>query len=201
MTAFDRTFKSERLAFFSDGVMAVAITILVLDLKIPEHLGPAEFQSALTDLSQSFWCYVLSFVVIGVLWIAHHRQYAHIERVDGVLIWLNLLFLMAVALIPFVTSLMSDYGGPLPVALYAGVLTITCLALTAMWWYASRHGDLMQPGVPSDARRAGILTPLLLAIVFASSIGIAFVIGASEAQWSWLIAAAVGPVADRLSRA
>jgi uncharacterized membrane protein len=201
MASFDSTFKSDRLTFFSDGVMAVAITILVLDLKIPEHLGPTEFQAALAELWQGLWCYVLSFVVIGVLWIAHHRQYAHIERVDGVLLWLNLVFLMAVALIPFVTKLMSDYGGPLPVALYAGVLTVTSLALTAMWWYAARKGGLMEPDVPLQACRAGILTPLLLAIVFATSIGIAFAVGASEAQWSWLVAAAAGPVGDWLSRA
>lgn len=201
MASFDDTFKSERLTFFSDGVMAVAITLLVLDLKVPPHLDPSKFQEALAELAQGFWCYVLSFVVIGVLWMAHHRQYTFIKRVDGVLVWLNLFFLMAVALIPFVTSLMSDYSGPFPVALYALVLTASCLLLTFSWWYASDRPGLMDESLSAEQVRTGVLTPLLVAVVFGGSIGIAYAWGATQAQWSWLVAAVAGPLADRISRA
>lgn len=201
MASADDTFKSERLTFFSDGVMAVAITLLVLDLKVPPHLDPSKYQEALGDLAQGFWCYVLSFVVIGVLWMAHHRQFTHIKRVDGVLMWLNIFFLMAVALIPFVTSLMSDYGGPFPVALYALALTASCLLLTVSWWYASDRPALMAEHLSVEQVRMGALTPLLVAVVFGGSIGVAYVWGPTAAQWSWLLAAAAGPLADRISRA
>ena len=87
---------------FTDAVMAVAITLLVLDLKLPEGLSDDDLFAAIPALSHALWCYVLSFIVIGVLWMAHHNQFAHIRRVDGALLWLNLFFLMAVALIPFV---------------------------------------------------------------------------------------------------
>ncbi len=197
----DRTFNSDRLVIFTDGVMAVAITVLVLDLKIPEGLGPDAFHEALGRLWQGFLCYALSFVVIGVLWIAHHSQFAHIRRANPLLLWLNLLFLMAVALIPFVTSLLSDYGGALPTALYALVLMASSLLLAAEWWYASRNSTLMAEDVPVELRRTGVLTPLLVAAVFAVSIGVAYLAGPAAAQWSWLLAAAAGPVADRISRA
>jgi uncharacterized membrane protein len=194
------TFGSERIVAFSDAVIAVAITLLVLDLKLPEGTGEDELRTALSGLAHSIWCYVLSFVVIGILWMAHHAQFTYIRRVDGVLLWLNLFFLMAVALIPFVTSVLSDSGGPLPTALYAGVLMASCLCMAAMWWYASRDPALMPEDVPADLRRAGLLTPLLTAVVFAASIGVAFLAGGSAGQWTWLLAAVTGPLADRLSR-
>ena len=180
--------------------MAVAITILVLDLKIPEGLTPEGFRAALGSLWDGFLCYALSFVVIGVLWVAHHTQFAHIPRVNPLLLWLNLFFLMMVALIPAVTSLMSDYGGPLPTVLYALVLMASCLILATSWWYAGRTPGLMAEGVPVEMRRTGVLTPLLVAAVFAASIAIAFVWGPAAAQWSWLAAAVSGPLAVRISR-
>lgn len=196
----DRTFDSERLVVFTDGVMAVAITILVLDLKIPEGLDAGAFRTALDGFWHGFLCYVLSFVVIGVLWIAHHTQFTYIRRTDPLLLWLNLFFLMSVALIPFVTSLMSDYDGPLPTALYALVLMVSCLLLATGWWYASRTPKLMAADVPRELRQAGVLTPLLVAVVFGSSIGVAYAWDSAAAQWSWLLAAMAGPLADRLSR-
>ena len=196
----DRSFESDRLVFFTDGVMAVAITILVLDLKIPEGLDPTALRAAFSGLWHSFLCYALSFVVIGALWVAHHTQFAHIRRADPLMLWLNLLFLMTVALIPFVTSLMSDYDGPLPTVLYAVVLTMSCLSLAATWWYAGWKRGLMGEDVSQQMRRAGVLTPLLVATVFSASIAVAYLVSASSAQWSWLLAAAAGPLADRISR-
>lgn len=195
-----RTFKSERLIAFTDAVMAVAITLLVLDLKLPEGLSEAQLPSALSGLWHSFWCYALSFVVIGLLWMAHNTQFTHIRRVDGALLWLNLFFLMTVALIPFVTSVLSDSGGVLPTALYAGVLMTSSLCMTAMWWHASRDEELMPCDVPASTRRVGLINPLLVSAVFAASIGVAHVVGSAAGQWTWLLAAAAGPVAHRLSR-
>jgi transmembrane protein TMEM174 (potassium channel) len=102
--------------------MAVSITLLVLDLKLPPGVTDAELPKALAESMHGLWCYVLSFLVIGILWMAHHHQFSYIERIDGVLIWLNLFFLIAVGLIPFVTSVMSDHGIALPTMLYAGAL-------------------------------------------------------------------------------
>jgi uncharacterized membrane protein len=193
------TYKSERLLAFTDAVMAVAITLLVLDLKLPEE-SKGDLMGAMPELSHALWCYALSFIVIGLLWMAHHNQFAAIQRVDGLIMWLNLFFLMAVALIPFVTSVMSDNGGPLPTMFYAAVLLTSCAIEAAIWWHASRDPVLMPGDVPADMRRAGVVKPLLVAGVFAASIGVAYVAGSSAGQWTWLLAAVAGPVADRLSR-
>lgn len=194
------TFRSERLVAFTDGVMAVAITLLVLDLKLPEGMREEALSVAILNLSHGLWCYALSFVVIGILWMVHHNQFAHIVRVDGVILWLNLFFLMSVALIPFVTSVLSDQGGPLSTMLYAAVLTVSCSIIAVMWWYAGRTAGLMSPDVAPDQHRLGIIAPLLVAGIFAASIGVAYTLGAAAGQWTWLVAAVSGPVADRLSR-
>jgi uncharacterized membrane protein len=164
------TYGSERLVAFTDAVMAVAITLLVLDLKLPEGLRDDQLYSIIPSLAHALWCYALSFVVIGILWMVHHNQFHSIRRVDGVMLWLNLFFLMSVALIPFVTSVLSDHATPLPTMLSA------------------------------DQRRAGLITPLIVAGVFAASIGVAYWAGSSAGQWTWLLAAAAGPIGARLSR-
>jgi uncharacterized membrane protein len=138
--------------------------------------------------------------VIGILWMVHHFQFSHIRRVDGVLLWLNLFYLMTIGLIPFSTSVMSGHGSALATMLYAGVLVATCLLSAAMWWHANRHDELMDENVSPAMRREGTLKPLLVAGVFALSIGIAALFGAAAAQWSWLLALPAGPVASRLSR-
>ncbi len=194
------TYASERLVAFTDAVMAVAITLLVLDLKLPEGISDENLSAALGGLSHALWCYALSFVVIGVLWMVHHNQFHYIPRVDGVILWLNLFFLMSVGLIPFVTSVLSDHATPLPTMLYAAVLLASSSMTAAMWWYASRKPYLMSPEVSHSQRRAGVITPLIVAGVFGVSIVVAYVAGASAGQWTWLLAAAAGPIGDRLSR-
>ncbi len=195
----NRTLPAERLVAFSDGVMAVAITLLVLDLKLPENVSGDALGAALIDSQHAFWCYVLSFAVIGILWMAHHFQFEHIRRVDGVILWLNLLYLMSIGLIPFSTSVMSGHGSVLATILYAGVLVATCLLSAAMWWHASRNDELMDKDVPSALRREGMLKPLLVAAVFAVSMAIAALWGAAAGQWTWLLALPAGTVAAWLA--
>ncbi|KWT69189.1 protein of unknown function DUF1211 [Hyphomicrobium sulfonivorans] len=190
---------SERLITFSDGVMAVAITLLVLDLKLPEAASQGSLAEALPGLASALWCYALSFVVIGVLWMAHHNQFANIPRVDGGLLWLNLIFLMCVVLIPFVTSLLSGHDGALPTICYAAVLTANCVMLALIWWYARRTPGLMAADVSEQDRSMGLLAPLLVAAVFAGSIGVAYAFGPTAGQWTWLLAAGAGWLANRLT--
>ena len=88
--------------------------------------------------------------------MAHHNQFSHIRRVDGALLWLNLFFLMAVALIPFVTSVMSEHGARCRPCSMPAALMIICLLSAAMWWYASRKPELMAAGrVPEPCAAPG----------------------------------------------
>jgi len=190
-----KAFRSERMLVFSDAVMAVAITLLVLNLKLPEGVSDAELGTVLLGSLHALGVYALSFVVIGLLWMGHHEQFSYIGRVDAAMLWLNLFFLMTIGLIPFVTSLLSDHGNALATSLYAGVLVITSLLSAAMWWYASRDPQLMPRDVPRAVRREGLVSPLLIGAVFALSILIALTWSATAAQWSWLLLIPAGRAA------
>jgi uncharacterized membrane protein len=148
-----------RAEAFSDGVLAVAITLLALDL----HVEPAEDASLPHQLGQlwpSFGAYLVSFFVIGVIWVNHHALFSLISRVDRVLLFENLVLLMFVTTLPFTTSTLAGYlsegGGDArwAVLLY-GVSNIgMAFAFTAMLSRMTRHGLLVNP-VPADvAKRA-----------------------------------------------
>jgi uncharacterized membrane protein len=195
-----QTFKAERMIVFSDAVMAVAITLLVLDLKLPEGVTDAALPGLLQGSVHAIGAYALSFVVIGLLWMGHHAQFSYIKRVDGALLWLNLFFLMTIGLIPFVTSLLSDHGNALATSLYAGTLVTTSLLSALMWWYAGRDPELMPADVPGAVRREGLIAPLLNALVFALSIAIACLWSATAAQLSWLLLIPAGRIAAWLEK-
>jgi uncharacterized membrane protein len=198
--AHHKTFKAERMIAFSDAVMAVAITLLVLDLKMPEGISDAQLGAALQASLHSVGVYVLSFVVVGMFWMGHHEQFTHIRRVDSTLMWLNMLYLLTIGLIPFVTSLLSDHGTELSTCLYAGVLVTTSLLSTLMWWYAGRDPELMPADVPQSVRREGLWSTLLVGAVFALSIVIALAWSPLAAQLSWLLLIPAGRIPAMLDK-
>lgn len=195
-----QTFNSDRVIAFSDGVIAVAITLLVLDLKLPEGVSDAQLGTVLSTNLHSLGVYVLSFLVVALLWMGHHEQFSHIRRVDAVLIWLNMLYLMTIGLIPFTTSLLSDHTTSLSTVLYAGVLVVTSLLSAAMWWHAGRDTELMPADVPAAVRKEGFLSTLATGGVFLLSIPIAVLLGATTAQWSWLLLIPASRIVSVLSR-
>jgi len=191
-----RTFPCDRVLAFSDGIMAVAATLLVLNLTLPEGVTDAQLGSVLVQNLHALGVYVLSFIVVGLLWIGHHEQFSHLRRVDNPLIWLNLLYLMTIGLIPFLTSLLSDHGTALSTVLYAGTMLITSLLSAAMWWHAGRDAELMRKDVPKGVRREGLASVLLNGGVFALSIPIALFWSATVAQFSWLLLIPAGKLAS-----
>jgi uncharacterized membrane protein len=122
-----------RLEAFSDGVMAVAITLLVLDIKVPHHhLGHELAQNWPTYLA-----YVTSFITIGIIWINHHVMIGRLARADHSILMLNLLLLLTIAVIPFGTSLIATYlrrghGANLAAGIYGGVLLAMAVAFGAV---------------------------------------------------------------------
>jgi len=93
----------------TDGVFAIAITILVLDLRVPADIAPRELSALITDLVPEFISYAISFAVIAIYWQAQREVFDDIERNDAVLIWLTLVFLMAIAFLPFPTLLIGEF--------------------------------------------------------------------------------------------
>jgi uncharacterized membrane protein len=118
-----------RLEAFSDGVMAIIITIMVLEMKVPHG---ADF-AALRPLTPVFLSYVLSFVYLGIYWNNHHHTMHAVHRVSGSVLWANLHLLFWLSLVPFVTGWMGEnHFAPAPVALYGFVLLMAALAYTIM---------------------------------------------------------------------
>jgi len=116
---------SERIAAFSDGVIAIIITIMVLELKIPHGAD----LDAIRPLLPVFLTYVLSFVVVGIYWNNHHHMFFLTDRITGGILWANLHLLFWLSLMPFVTGWMGEnHFAPLPTALYGGVLLLAGVA-------------------------------------------------------------------------
>jgi uncharacterized membrane protein len=171
-----------RIVAFSDGVFAIAITLLVLALDIPEHLGGESVGEALWDQRENLLAYALSFAVIGRFWIVHHRFFSEVTGFDGRLLWLNILYLAWVVLIPFSSKVLGEHGGETAtVVLYAA--NLSGVVLTGMWMMADAH----RAGLTSTARashREQRLRSLYIATVFLASIPVAFV-APSLAPFMW----------------
>jgi uncharacterized membrane protein len=136
----------DRLETCSDGVFAIVITLLVLDIKLPEG-GSAGLPHALMEALPRVAAYVLSFAIIGLYWISHHRSFQLIAKVDGAVFWLNLLLLLLLSFIPFPTALLGRYPNEaLPIVIY-GLTLIACNAVgLCLMAYLLRHPHLMTKG-------------------------------------------------------
>ena len=148
--------ETNRLEAFSDGVFAIAITLLVLEIKVPPP-GTA-LGAELLHLWPSYLAYVVSFLVIGAIWINHHAMFHHIVRVDGTLLLLNVLHLMLIAFLPFPTAVLAEafHRGtdePIAAAFYGGILTIIGIFVNLMWRYAARGGGLLSPHITATKIR------------------------------------------------
>ncbi len=190
----------DRIVNLSDGVFAIAITLLVLDIRvpdIPEGMVAAELPAALLSLWPKYFGYVLSFVVISTLWVIHHSIFRPIRTYDRGLLYLNLLFLMFVAFVPFPTSLLGEYGNhQLPVTIYAGTLAVGRLLLTAIHWYSTRNDRLVDKAQDTREVRFFLIRGLAMPVIFLLSIAISF-ISVSAAIWSWVVMIAVDAVVLR----
>jgi uncharacterized membrane protein len=181
---------TERITAFSDGVFAIAITLLVLDLKLPElpeHLSNAELLQALLALSPKIFSYALSFLVVGFLWINHHRLFAPIRRYDQKLLWLNLFVLLFVAFLPFPTTVLGDYGNRTPaIVLYALTFAMVSMAQVLVWAYATRGHRLVEPDLDPRLITYTTMRGVAVIAIWLGSIPIAF-ISPVLASLTWML--------------
>ncbi len=185
-----------RIVAFSDGVFAIAITLLVLNLGVPEHLAGDDLGTVLWDQRQNLFAYALSFAVIGRFWIVHHRIFTDVTGFDSRLLSLNLFYLAWIVLIPFSSQVLGDHGGdPLAVVLYsvnlAGVVLVGMLMLAV-----ARRSGLSK--VSDEDAAEFRLRAILIAAVFLASIPLALIDG-HAAQFFWLVLFLM-PVIERVRR-
>jgi uncharacterized membrane protein len=174
-----------RLEAFSDGVFAIAITLLVLGIEIPD-VPDRDLSSALSDLVPNVLGYFLGFAVIGIFWISHHAFFADVERYDTRLLWTNLLHLSLVAAMPFSTGLLGEYGNTQA----AAIIFAANVALASLAAYLSEYEAVRSALLRPDSRLVGrplISWPLLTPLIFVLSIPLTL-ISVSLAEYSWLLA-------------
>jgi uncharacterized membrane protein len=187
-----------RIAAFTDGVMAVAITLLVLNIEVPDVPG-SELGRAISDLGSAFLAYAIGFAVMGLFWYGHHKLFAQLGRSSPRLVWVNMLQLAFMALMPFTTALLGRYDEPLAVTLYAVNVGVAALLDGLTEVVAARdHLYLEAPPDPVRARRV-MFHATTRALVFFVSIPLAYAISPSFAKWFWLLLILVG-VRDRRFR-
>jgi uncharacterized membrane protein len=170
-----------RLEAFSDGVFAVAITLLALDLAVP---GPDSSQGSLAHQLGTRWpnyaAYVLSFFVIGIMWVNHHALFKTFHHADRTLLFLNLTLLMFIVAVPFGTSTVAQYlrdGGfdaQLATALYAAIFLGAAICFNAIFAWSLRDGNRHTP-LPAGTERAALLRFAVGGFVYFGALVVAFV--------------------------
>jgi len=177
-----------RVEAFSDGVLAIAITLLVLDLKIPEG-APGTVAQHLLDQWPAYVAYLASFIYVGVIWVNHHALFARISRVNSGVLWRNLALLLPVSVLPFPTATLAyamqrgtlgDQRAAL--ILYGAVAIAMALSWLVMFSYLDRRPDLLGDDVPpgffrAERRRAapGILSPVVAVVIGVVAPGVALI--------------------------
>lgn len=163
--------ETDRLLALSDGVIAIVITLLVLDITVP-RVPAGEQLTLLPDLILAQWPdffgFVLSFLVVGFYWALHRRTFVHIERHDRAVVYLNLWFLLSVAFVPYATSMFTTYPGPFGTSFLSAVLALTGFSLSVLWIYAER-AELLEAGLGSRTVRIQATRFLASPLVFTTA--------------------------------
>jgi uncharacterized membrane protein len=192
----------ERLVFFSDAVFAIAITLLVIDLRLPDlgaHPNDQELFAAIGRLAPRIFAYVLSFGVIGLYWMGHWRRFQYVERANERLIALNLLLLGIVAFIPFPTALMGEFGDrPAIVFFYALTLSAAGVVGPLAWLYALRSG-LVARHLPAGYVRSSMLRAFSAPVIFLASLVLLPFVGPTAVSILWFLILPAQALAGRFA--
>lgn len=184
----------ERIVFFSDAVIAIAITLLAIEIRLPDIAIPrSELVSALIELAPRYLSFLISFFVISVFWLSHHRMFEYVHTYDRGLIWINLIFLLLIASMPFPTAVLGRFPGAFTaVVFYAVVVILLSLVRIWCWWYVYYRTHLVRPDTDPRLGRFEFFRPAATAVVFGLSILIAF----WNPTWAMLFWGALLPISS-----
>jgi uncharacterized membrane protein len=171
---------------FSNAVFAFAITLLILDIRLPAGTSKADLPSALVAMWPNYMAFLISFFVIGLYWSTYIRLLKEIARTDRTLIWLNLLFLLFIVVIPFSTGVISSYLTQLTVILYAALMACAGYMHSVLRIYAGRNHRLISEKYSSWHIKRGIILSFIAPVCFTLSIGITF-FNTLAAQLFWIM--------------
>ncbi|MEV7909373.1 TMEM175 family protein [Streptomyces griseus] len=178
---------ADRLTTLSDGIFAIAMTLLVLDLHIEPGLDKDEFTDAVRQALPDLGAYALSFTILAGFWRDHRLIVRLVPRFEGVSLRFALMWLGAIALVPFPTALLSEYAArPLTVAVYAGMVSVTNLLELAMFLTGRRATEHGTDAARGDVGRAVIADLASTAALFAATVPVAYLVSPVAAMWCWL---------------
>jgi uncharacterized membrane protein len=189
----------DRVAAFSDGVFAIAITLLVLNLAVPT-VPDDQPGHALRALRDDFTAYLIGFAVMGGFWYGHHRLFSRMKRSNPRLVVANLVLLALIGLMPFTTALLGRYDEPLAIAIYAVNVGLASLADGATGKIAIDDGLLDDESVAELGEADPLIGSIARAGVFFLSIPIAYLVAPNAALWSWLLLIPLGVALGRRHR-
>jgi len=171
-------FGTNRIEALADGIFAVAMTLLVLDVKVPSgesFATGAALLERLLSLEHTFVIYFISFIVLGMFWVGHHAHFHYIRFVDHTLLWINLLFLFVITAIPFATDLLGDHSElRLPYLVYGSAITAQAGLLILQVGYLRRHPELSRPSLTREVARRIVLRAAAFAAIPLLSIAAVF---------------------------
>jgi uncharacterized membrane protein len=174
-----------RVLALSDGVFAIALTLLAFSLRTAPDAQGDRLGDIVRNQWPVFFAYALSVVVIAAFWIAHHRAFSRISRVDNGLLWINFVFLGLIALVPYPTDLLGRFPSETTsVAMYGAVVAAVALSGWSLYEYARRHA-LFRPPLDADDGRVVGARALSVCVVFTASVAVAFW-SPRVAQWMWV---------------
>jgi uncharacterized membrane protein len=166
---------TERLIFFTDAVVAIAITLLALALPVPSGPSNAALLQSARGFRDQYLAFLISFIVIAAHWRGHHQIFRYVRSVGPIVRW-NTLWLLFIVVTPFATRVLNGGGGGFQVRfiLYAGVQIMAGLSFLVILWNI-RHADLLRPGTPPGLVRISATRLVGLCLTFLLSIPLAFV--------------------------
>jgi len=170
MTAAEKRRGSpERVTMFTDGVFAIIITILVLEIGVPAELPEQSLREAIAETGPELLAWVISFLIVGMYWAWHRDLFNQVRYVNRDVVWLNLLFIMPAALIPFAASVLGEYHDePIALHLYGAVLILTALLRWLLYGYVMRRPSLLWEPPGTKTRRIGGLlagAPIVIYVI------------------------------------
>jgi uncharacterized membrane protein len=168
---------SSRVEAFSDGVLAVVITLLVLEIKLPSDLRTeAALWKAVFHIAPVLAAWVVSFAFVLTFWVSHHYFFASLKGTDRGLLWLNGFFLLNITMVPFPTGLVGQYPGfAAPLTLLSGVMLLASLSFALMRLYATLHGRLLRDHITARAARLAMIQSAIAPALYACAVGLSSV--------------------------
>jgi len=173
-------FSKNRVEAFSDGIFAIIITLLVLEIKVPhlnENPSAIELMQSLLALFPKFSGWIISFFTVAVIWVNHHRIFKQFKQLDNGIFWWNAVLLLWTSFIPFPTAVMGDYpNNQTSIVLYGMVMALMAVSFTLMRMYALRKGNVLEDEVNLAAFRKGTMLSLVFGpLMYLTGIVVGFI--------------------------